>query len=81
MTRPIIRDPAIMGGAFVFEGTRVTIRRIRGLVRRGVPLEEILRDYDISEEDVQNATSFAEYCAVCQRKRRPCALHFRLGTT
>jgi|SRR5882757_5462759 len=54
--RPIISNPDILGGEPVFEGTRIPLAHITGLIANGVDLAEIREDYpSLSEPDLQLA--------------------------
>jgi uncharacterized protein (DUF433 family) len=51
----------LVGGEPVFEGTRVPVRHIGLLARKGVPVTEILEDYPaLDENDIAFARLFAE---------------------
>lgn len=41
----IVSDPAIMGGARVIEGTRVTVAALQARKAAGESVEDILKDY------------------------------------
>jgi uncharacterized protein (DUF433 family) len=43
--RRIVSNPAVLGGEPVFEGTRIPIAHVAGLVTKRVPLSEIAEDY------------------------------------
>jgi len=56
----IARDPAIMVGKPVIEGTRVTVETILRRLAAGDGIEQILADYpQLSEADVHAAQTFA----------------------
>jgi uncharacterized protein (DUF433 family) len=58
--RRIVSDPAILSGEPVFEGTRIPLAHIAGLLRRGVPLDEIREDYSaLGEADLTYASLVA----------------------
>ena len=55
----IVEDPAILGGEPVFPKSRTAVRRIGGLVLRGVAEAEILADYaDLTRDDLELAKLF-----------------------
>ncbi len=55
----ITRDPDVVGGTPCVRGMRVTVGMLAGLVRSGVPVEEILDAYPyVEEEDVRQALRF-----------------------
>lgn len=59
--RRIISNPEILGGEPVFEGTRIPLAHIAGLIADGVDLAEIREDYPcLSEPDLQFAAVRAE---------------------
>lgn len=52
--------PDILSGEPVFEGTRIPVRHVGILVRKGVPVEDILEDYPaLTADDVEFAHMFA----------------------
>jgi uncharacterized protein (DUF433 family) len=51
----------VLGGEPVFAGTRVSVRHVGGLVKRGVPESELLEDFPrLSKEDLEFARIFVE---------------------
>ena len=62
LKRPrLISRPDLVGGDLVFEGTRIPVRHIGLLAKKGVPLAEILEDYPaISASDVAFAREFVD---------------------
>lgn len=71
----IVRDPSIVGGDPVFEGTRIPLAHIVGLLRRGVPYEEIREDYPrLSEGDLAYAALVARMKPDPGRPRKPLTL-------
>jgi len=56
----IVSDPEIQHGKPVIRGTRVPISRIVGGLAGGMTVEEIIREYEISEQDVLAALNYAE---------------------
>lgn len=59
MDERIVIDPQIQHGKPVIRGTRVPVARIVGGLAGGMTIEEVMREYDISAEDVQAALSYA----------------------
>ena len=55
----IVIDPQIQHGKPVIRGTRVPVARIMGGLAGGMTKEEIVREYEISEEDVLAALNYA----------------------
>jgi uncharacterized protein (DUF433 family) len=56
----ITKDAAVLGGEPVFEGTRIAVRHIGGMLEKGEPAEQILEDYPrLSKEDVEFAALYA----------------------
>ena len=57
--KKIVKNTGIQGGSYVFEGTRISVFQIKGLLKRGISNEEILEDYpDLEAEDIENAKEF-----------------------
>jgi uncharacterized protein (DUF433 family) len=59
MTNRIIIDPDIQHGKPVIRGTRVPVARIIGGLAGGMTKEEIMREYEVSEEDIRAALTYA----------------------
>jgi uncharacterized protein (DUF433 family) len=59
MNDRIVIDPEIQHGKPVIRGTRVPITRIIGGLAGGMTNEEITREYDVTEEDIRAALSYA----------------------
>jgi uncharacterized protein (DUF433 family) len=59
MNERIVIDPQIQHGKPVIRGTRVPVARIVGGLAGGMSKEEVIREYEISEEDVLAALSYA----------------------
>jgi uncharacterized protein (DUF433 family) len=59
MNDRIVIDPEIQHGKPVIRGTRVPVSRIVGGLAGGMTVEEIIRDYEISEQDVHAALSYS----------------------
>ena len=55
----IIIDPKIQHGKPVIRGTRVPVTRVISGLAGGMTREEIIREYDITEEDVAAALIYA----------------------
>jgi uncharacterized protein (DUF433 family) len=58
MNDRIVIDPEIQHGKPIIRGTRVPVARIVGGLAGGMTKEEIIREYEISEEDVRAALSY-----------------------
>ena len=52
-------DPAVQHGKPVIRGTRVPIARIVGGLAGGMTKEEVMREYEVTAEDVLAALSYA----------------------
>lgn len=59
MNGRIIIDPEIQHGKPVIKGTRVSIARIIGGLASGMTKEEIMREYEVIEEDIRAALTYA----------------------
>lgn len=59
MDERIIIDPDICQGKPVIRGTRVPIVRIIDGLAGGMTKEEILQEYEVTEEDIAAALSYA----------------------
>jgi uncharacterized protein (DUF433 family) len=59
MNERIIIDPKVQHGKPVIRGTRVTVACIVGGLAGGMSIEEVRREYDVTEEDVRAALDFA----------------------
>ena len=55
----IVIDPKIRHGNPVIRGTRVPVVRILGGLAGGMTKEEIMREYEITEEDISAALAYA----------------------
>ncbi len=60
MNERIIVDPEIQHGKPVIRGTRVPVARLLGGLAGGMTFEQLSREYDVSEEDIRAAISYAE---------------------
>ena len=52
-------DPAVQHGKPVIRGTRIPIARILGGLAGGMAKDEIMREYQVTEEDIQSALQYA----------------------
>jgi len=59
MNERIIIDPDIQHGKPVIKGTRVPVTRIIGGLAGGMTKQEIIKQYDVSEEDIRAALAYA----------------------
>jgi uncharacterized protein (DUF433 family) len=59
MHERIVVDPTIQHGKPVIRGTRVPVSRIVGGLAAGMTVEQIKREYEVTEEDVRAALEFA----------------------
>jgi len=59
MNKRIVIDPEIQHGKPVIRGTRVPVTRVIGGLAGGMTKEEIMREYDVTEEDILAALSYA----------------------
>ena len=59
MDERIVIDPTIQHGKPVIRGTRVPITRIIGGLAGGMTKEEIMREYEVTQEDILAALSYA----------------------
>lgn len=55
----IIVDPEIQHGKPVIKGTRVPIVRVIGGLAGGMTKEEVMREYDLTEDDILAALAYA----------------------
>jgi uncharacterized protein (DUF433 family) len=60
MPERIVIDPEIQQGKPVIRGTRVPVARIVGGLAGGMTMEEVIREYEISKEDVFAALNYAQ---------------------
>lgn len=58
-TERIIINPEIQHGKPVIRGTRVPVARVIAELAGGMPQEEVMREYEISAEDVAAALAYA----------------------
>ena len=59
MNERIVIDPEIHHGKPVIRGTRVPITRILGALAGGMTKEDIMREYEVSEEDIIAVLDYA----------------------
>ncbi len=59
MNDRIVVDPEIRHGKPVIRGTRVPVARVIGGLAGGMSKQEVMREYEINEEDVLAALSYA----------------------
>ena len=59
MNERIVIDPKIHHGKPVVRGTRVPITSIIGGLAGGMTREEIAREYEVTQEDISAALSYA----------------------
>jgi len=59
MNERIVIDPEIQHGKPVIRGTRVPVARLVGGLAGGMTMEEIIREYEVSAEDVFAALNYA----------------------
>lgn len=67
----LVSDPDIMGGATVFPDSRLTVRRVGGLLLRGVDPSELLEDYPhLSPLDLECSKLYVQAYPVIGRPSR-----------
>jgi len=54
-------DEKIRGGKPVIKGTRVPVDLILGKLAGGMTYEELMKEYDITQEDILSALEYASY--------------------
>jgi uncharacterized protein (DUF433 family) len=59
IARHITIDPAIHHGAPVIAGTRVPVSLVVGSLAGGMSKEDVMREYELGEEDVEAALAYA----------------------
>jgi uncharacterized protein (DUF433 family) len=70
--RRIVSKPSVLGGEPVFEGTRIPIAQVAGLIAKGVSLGEIAQDYPaLTGEDLAFAAIHAKMKRNPGRPRTP----------
>ena len=59
MNERIVIDTEIQHGKPVIRGTRVPVTRIVGGLAGGMTEQEIMREYEVTQEDIRAALSYA----------------------
>lgn len=59
MSDRIVIDPDIQHGKPVIRGTRVPVSRIIGGLAGGMTYQEIVQEYDVTQEDIAAALDYA----------------------
>ena len=59
MADRVVIDPCIQHGRPVIRGTRVPIVRLLGGLAGGMSVDEVCREYDVTQEDVRAALAYA----------------------
>ena len=59
MNDRVVIDPDIQHGKPVIRGTRVPITRIIGGLAGGMTRQEVMREYEVTEEDINAALNYA----------------------
>lgn len=59
MNERIVIDPEIQHGKPVIKGTRVPVTRIIDGFAGGMTKEEIMKEYEVGEEDIRAALNYA----------------------
>lgn len=59
MQEHIVIDPKIQHGKPIIRGTRVPVARVVGGLAGGMSYEDVMREYEISREDILAALQFA----------------------
>jgi uncharacterized protein (DUF433 family) len=59
MNERVVIDPEIQQGKPVIRETRVPVARIVGGLAGGMTMEEVIREYEVSVEDVLAALNYA----------------------
>lgn len=55
----IVRNPKILAGKPTIAGTRISVELILNLLEHGQTIEEIVYDYDLTEDQIKAAIRFA----------------------
>jgi uncharacterized protein (DUF433 family) len=55
----VIVDPAIRHGKPIIAGTRVPVQIVLGALAGGMTYEEVLAEYDLTQEDILAALEYA----------------------
>jgi uncharacterized protein (DUF433 family) len=56
----ITADPAVLVGKPVIRGTRISVEFVLGLIAQGWPEQEIMRNYELTSEQVRACVSYAQ---------------------
>lgn len=56
----IVTDPKIMVGKPTIAGTRITVELILNLIENGQTIPQIMKEYDLTEEEVKVAVRYAK---------------------
>ncbi len=59
MNERVVIDAEIQRGKPVIRGTRVPVARIVGGLAGGMTEQEIMREYEVTQEDIRAALSYA----------------------
>ena len=59
MDEAIAIDPQIQGGRPVLKGTRLPVQMVVGALAGGMSIEEVCREYYVTEEQVRAALAYA----------------------
>ena len=59
MNKRVVIEPEIQRGKPVIRGTRVPISRIIGGLAGGMTKEDIIQEYEVTEEDIWAALNYA----------------------
>ena len=54
-------DPRVVHGSPVITGTRVPVSIVIGSLAGGMSKEDVMREYELSKEDVEAALAYAAY--------------------
>ena len=56
---PIVIDPNVARGKPVIRGTRVPVATVLEQLEAGLPIDELVREFDITVQDVRDALAYA----------------------
>jgi len=59
MNERILIDPAVCHGRPIIRGTRMPVSMVLGSLTGGMTIVELMREYDLTEEDIRAAMSYA----------------------
>ena len=57
----VISDPDLLGGEATIKDTRIPVSLIVGHLSSGMRLEELLDEYDLTQEQVRTALGYAKH--------------------